>query len=95
MVDGEQSGPGSGDVPATPGGDPPVALATPTPEVTPQAAGGAEEIAIGAPPAAEVPIKISREGAELLTALIEEATEKVRPKMPRKRGKPGEDAPET
>jgi murein DD-endopeptidase MepM/ murein hydrolase activator NlpD len=46
VVDGEQSGPGSGDVPATPGGDPPVALATPTPEVTPQAAGGAEEIAI-------------------------------------------------
>ncbi|WP_427139356.1 mechanosensitive ion channel domain-containing protein [Shinella sp. G-2] len=55
----------------------------------------AEEIAIGAPAAAEVPIKISPEGAELLTVLLEQATEKVRPKAPRKRGKPDEDTPET
>jgi potassium-dependent mechanosensitive channel len=48
-----------------------------------------EEIAIGGPAAPEVPIKISPEGAELITSLLEQATEKVA-KSPssRRRSKP-------
>ncbi|MEW9614989.1 mechanosensitive ion channel family protein [Shinella sp. S4-D37] len=46
----------------------------------------AEGIAIGAPAAAEVPIKISPEGAGLITALLDDAVRKVRPPM--------DDAPE-
>ncbi|MGB3813497.1 MAG: mechanosensitive ion channel family protein [Shinella sp.] len=37
-----------------------------------------EEIAIGAPAATEVPVKISPEGAALISTLLEQATEKVR-----------------
>lgn len=47
----------------------------------------AEEIAIGGPAAPEVPVKISPEGARLITALLDEATEKIRPSA-RRRGKP-------
>ncbi len=46
-----------------------------------------EGIAIGGPAAAEVPIKISPEGAGLITALLDDAVRKVRP--------PADDAPET
>ena len=52
-----------------------------------------EEIAIGAPAAAEVPVKITPEAAELLTVILDEATEKVRPPAGRGRGKPTEDKP--
>ena len=47
-----------------------------------------EQIAIGAPAAAEVPIKISPESAELITALFDQVTEKVRPAATRRRSKP-------
>ena len=50
-----------------------------------------EGIAIGGPAAPEVPVKISPDGARLITALLDEAVEKVRP-APRRRGKPAEDA---
>ncbi len=43
-----------------------------------------EEIAIGAPAAAEVPVKISPQGAELITALLDQAAEKVRPQAARR-----------
>ena len=46
-----------------------------------------EGIAIGGPAAAEVPIKISPEGAGLITALLDDAVRKVRP--------PADDTPET
>jgi len=38
----------------------------------------AEKIAIGGPAAPEVPVKISPEGAEILTALLGRATEDIR-----------------
>ncbi|MGQ3275466.1 MAG: mechanosensitive ion channel family protein, partial [Shinella sp.] len=38
----------------------------------------AEEIPLSGPAAAEVPIKISPEGAELITALLDQAAEKLR-----------------
>ncbi|WPE20565.1 hypothetical protein ShzoTeo12_17560 [Shinella zoogloeoides] len=53
----------------------------------------AEGIAIGAPAAPEVPVKISKEGAELISALLDQATEKVRPAPARRRGKPDGEAP--
>ena len=54
-----------------------------------------EKIAIGAPAAAEVPVKISPEGAGLITAILDQAMEKVRPPVARKKGKPAaEEAPE-
>ncbi|WP_411036691.1 mechanosensitive ion channel domain-containing protein [Shinella sp. BYT-45] len=52
-----------------------------------------EEIAIGGPAAPEVPVKISPEGAELLSALLDEAAEKVRSSGGRRR-KPASQAPE-
>jgi small-conductance mechanosensitive channel len=55
-----------------------------------------EKIAIGAPSAAEVPVKISPESAELITAILEQATEKVRPQAARRKAKPAADeTPET
>ncbi|MCR6499823.1 mechanosensitive ion channel family protein [Shinella sp. CPCC 101442] len=54
----------------------------------------AEEIAIGGPAAPEVPIKISPEGAALITSLLEQATENVaQPATRRRRAKP-QDEPE-
>ena len=48
----------------------------------------AEEIPLSGPAAAEVPIKISPESAEIITALFDQATQKVRPSATRRRGKP-------
>ncbi len=55
----------------------------------------AENIAIGGPAAPEVPVKISKEGAELITALLDQATEKVRPAGSRKRRGPDEETAKT
>jgi len=52
-----------------------------------------EGIAIGGPAAPEVPVKISPDGARLITALLDEAVEKVKP-APRRRGKPAQDVPD-
>ncbi|WP_413818713.1 mechanosensitive ion channel family protein [Shinella sp.] len=54
-----------------------------------------DEIAIGGPAAAEVPVKISPEGAELISALLDQATEKLRPPSTGRRRKPADEAPET
>ncbi|WP_242223578.1 mechanosensitive ion channel family protein [Shinella zoogloeoides] len=55
-----------------------------------------EKIAIGAPAAAEVPVKISPESAELITAILEQATEKVRPPASRRKARPpADEIPET
>ena len=54
-----------------------------------------EEIAIGAAAAAEVPIKISPEGAQLITTLLEQATQKMRPPAAGRRSKPVDDTPGT
>ncbi|HEV7248499.1 MAG TPA: mechanosensitive ion channel family protein [Shinella sp.] len=54
-----------------------------------------DEIAIGGPAAAEVPVKISPEGAELISALLDQATEKLRPPSTSRRRKPADEAPET
>lgn len=54
----------------------------------------AEEIAIGGPAAPEVPIKISPEGAALITSLLEQATEKVGPPAARRRRSKPLDEPE-
>ena len=55
-----------------------------------------EKIAIGAPAAAEVPVKISPESAELITAILEQATEKVRPPASRRKARPpADETPET
>ncbi len=53
-----------------------------------------DEIAIGGPAAAEVPVKISPEGAELISALLDQATEKLRPPSASRRRKPADEAPE-
>jgi potassium efflux system protein len=53
----------------------------------------AEDIAIGGPAAAEVPIKISPEGAELITALLDQATQKIRPPATGRRRKPAGEEP--
>ncbi|MCQ4629294.1 mechanosensitive ion channel family protein [Shinella sp. CPCC 100929] len=53
-----------------------------------------EEIAIGGPAAPEVPVKISPEGAELISALLDQATEKLRPQSTSRRRKPADEAPE-
>lgn len=53
----------------------------------------AEEIPLGGPAAPEVPVKISPEGAELITALLDQATEKLRaPGRRRKTANEGPDA---
>lgn len=54
----------------------------------------AEEIAIGGPAAPEVPIKISPEGAALITSLLEQATEKVGPPAAKRRRTKPQDEPE-
>jgi len=54
----------------------------------------AEGIAIGGPAAPEVPVKISPEGAEIIGALLDQATEKVRGAPPARRSKSTDDAPE-
>lgn len=54
----------------------------------------AEEIAIGGPAAPEVPIKISPEGAALITSLLEQATEKVGPPSAKRRRTRPQDDPE-
>jgi hypothetical protein len=54
-----------------------------------------EEVAIGAAAAAEVPIKISPEGAQLITKLLDQATQKMRPPAAGRRGKPVDDTPDT
>nr|WP_298103417.1 mechanosensitive ion channel family protein [uncultured Shinella sp.] len=54
----------------------------------------AEEIAIGGPAAPEVPIKISPEGAELITSLLEQATEKVAKPVASRRRPKAQDEPE-
>lgn len=54
-----------------------------------------EEIAIGAPAASEVPVKISPEGAELISTLLDQATEKLRPPATRKSRRPAKEEPET
>ncbi|MCJ8052259.1 mechanosensitive ion channel family protein [Shinella curvata] len=54
----------------------------------------AEEIAIGGPAAPEVPIKISPEGAALITSLLEQATEKVGPPAAKRRRTRPQDDPE-
>lgn len=53
-----------------------------------------EGIAIGAPVAAEVPVKITPESAELITALLDSAAEKVRQPASGRRRKPAGEAPE-
>ena len=53
-----------------------------------------EGIAIGGPAAPEVPIKISPEGAELITALLDQAAEKIRPPATNGRRKPAADKPD-
>lgn len=53
-----------------------------------------DEIAIGGPAAAEVPVKISPEGAELISALLDQATEKLRPPSTSRKRKPADEAPE-
>lgn len=55
----------------------------------------AEGIAIGAPAAAEVPIKISPEGADLITRLLDQATRENRRPTAGRRRKPAEDGPKT
>lgn len=55
----------------------------------------AEGIAIGAPAAAEVPIKISPEGADLITRLLDQATRENRRPAAGRRRKPAEDGPKT
>ncbi len=54
-----------------------------------------EEIAIGAPAASEVPVKISPEGAELISTLLDQATEKLRPPATRKSRRPAKEELET
>lgn len=49
-----------------------------------------EDIAIGGPAAPEVPVKISPESAELLAALLDQATEKLRPPATARRRKPAD-----
>jgi potassium-dependent mechanosensitive channel len=49
-----------------------------------------EDIAIGGPAAPEVPVKISPESAELLAALLDQATEKLRPPATTRRRKPAD-----
>jgi potassium efflux system protein len=53
----------------------------------------AEDIPLGGPGAPEVPVKISPEGAELLSALLDQATEKVRKPAPRRGRKPAGEEP--
>ena len=52
-----------------------------------------EEIAIGGPAAPEVPVKISPEGAELLTEILGQATEKVRSSRQTRRRMPADGTP--
>lgn len=54
-----------------------------------------EGVAIGAPASAEVPIKISPEGADLITTLLDQATQKMRPQVAGRRGKAADEVPET
>ncbi|MCA0344523.1 MAG: mechanosensitive ion channel, partial [Proteobacteria bacterium] len=54
-----------------------------------------EGVAIGAPASAEVPIKISPEGADLITTLLDQATQKMRPQVAGRRGKTADEVPET
>lgn len=53
-----------------------------------------ENIAIGGPAAPEVPVKISPEGAELITALLNQAAQSVRQSGPARRRKEEGDAPD-
>lgn len=55
----------------------------------------AEGIAIGGPAAPEVPIKISPEGADLITRLLDQATRENRRPTAGRRRKPAEEGPET
>jgi potassium efflux system protein len=56
----------------------------------------AEEIPLGGPAAPEVPVKISPEGAELITALLDQATEKLRaPAAAGRRRKTANEGPDT
>ena len=50
----------------------------------------ADDIAIGGPAAPEVPVKITPEGAELITALLDQATERLRSPAPTRRRKADE-----
>src|SRR5690606_23039393 len=54
-----------------------------------------DDIAIGAPAAPEVPVKISPEGAELLGEIVGQAAEAIRSRPARRRGRAssGEDSP--
>jgi small-conductance mechanosensitive channel len=54
----------------------------------------AEEIAIGGPAAPEVPVKISPEGAELLSGILQQAVERLQ-QPPALRRKPAGEGPET
>ncbi len=54
----------------------------------------AEEIPLGGPAAPEVPIKISPEGAEIITALLDQATEKLAKPATRRRRLSAEEEPE-
>ena len=54
----------------------------------------AEEIPLGGPAAPEVPIKISPEGAEIITALLDQATEKLAKPAARTRRPKAEEEPE-
>ncbi|MCT7663874.1 mechanosensitive ion channel family protein [Shinella kummerowiae] len=54
----------------------------------------AEEIPLGGPAAPEVPIKISPEGAELITALLDQATEKLRAPTTGRRRKTANEGPD-